>query len=195
MQDWLPYRDRYLDELLRHEGKNGISDPPCSRCQVGAGDFKCQDCFGNTLHCQQCILDCHRNLPLHRLLVSNTSTMSCFCIHAYCRNGQAHFSTIFRLSALASKYTWVTRVNPVRTLGLKTRLLPSSTPAAFIPFISYFAAVSVQTHSIHVYSFFEPAGFRHQSIVQKLHSHLTYSTLFTSSRFKARYPHTTSIIH
>ena len=75
VQDWLPYRDSYLDELLRHESPRNANDSTCVRCSVNIGNIKCKDCIGGSLHCSQCILDAHNTLPFHRLLVSLKHTI------------------------------------------------------------------------------------------------------------------------
>lgn len=73
-QEWLPHRQDYLDELLRGEGM-GDADKTlsCKACATGhdrPAKYRCQDCFSNELLCQQCVVDRHEFLPLHRLLVS-----------------------------------------------------------------------------------------------------------------------------
>lgn len=72
MQDWLPHRQEYLDELLRTEGL-GSHNTLCLHCQARDGSVKCMDCFGGGLHCVKCTLEQHRFLPLHRVLVSRFS--------------------------------------------------------------------------------------------------------------------------
>lgn len=74
VQDWIPHRQTYLDELLRIEGLGEANQPPnCPCCppeSAREGKFKCEDCFGGALLCEQCIVGRHNLLPLHRILVS-----------------------------------------------------------------------------------------------------------------------------
>jgi hypothetical protein len=72
IQDWLPYRQDYLDEILRHDGRKGATTDDCSSIGcVNPGRFICRDCFHANPYCQHCLLQQHHNLPLHRILVSS----------------------------------------------------------------------------------------------------------------------------
>ncbi|KAL0567115.1 hypothetical protein V5O48_014873 [Marasmius crinis-equi] len=66
------YRDKYLDELLRAEGRGDFAFDGCLDCIARKGDvekgaFRCKDCFQGDLKCQQCCLRRHRLDPLHRI--------------------------------------------------------------------------------------------------------------------------------
>lgn len=66
MAEWLPYRESFLDEMLRHEGLGDFDTlPPCIDCGEASASFKCADCFGQGLLCQECTVKAHRLLPLH----------------------------------------------------------------------------------------------------------------------------------
>jgi hypothetical protein len=66
--EWMKnYRDTYLDEILRHDGRGGVTQ--CSACKADA-TYKCKDCFGCQLLCQECYTTKHHLLPFHRALVS-----------------------------------------------------------------------------------------------------------------------------
>lgn len=69
-QEWLPYRQEYLDELHRHDA-GGDQDQPsvCSNCNVRDGIIKCVDCDAGTLQCTECTVKCHGHLALHRIQV------------------------------------------------------------------------------------------------------------------------------
>jgi hypothetical protein len=72
LTEWVAFRDSFLDELLRHDGHGdsvGASDT-CDSCGQGVATIKCQDCFCQLLRCRECIIDSHKNLPLHRISVS-----------------------------------------------------------------------------------------------------------------------------
>lgn len=75
VQDWIPHRQKYLDELLRIEGLGEEAQPPrCPCCppeSASEGKYKCEDCFGGALLCEKCTVEKHKFLPLHRLLVSS----------------------------------------------------------------------------------------------------------------------------
>jgi hypothetical protein len=71
--DWAAnYRDRYVDELLRHDGRAGSAQ--CAECG-GNGILKCKDCFGCQLFCTDCFVSRHGHLPFHRALVRLISMM------------------------------------------------------------------------------------------------------------------------
>lgn len=68
MEDWLMYRDTYLQELLRHDGRQGLQVTYCVNCG-DIGDFSCYDCAYCMHYCKDCLVDCHRLMPLHRIRV------------------------------------------------------------------------------------------------------------------------------
>lgn len=51
---WIPERQAFLDETLRLEGR-GNSGISC-RCGLAAPLFRCRDCFGTQMFCQECVL-------------------------------------------------------------------------------------------------------------------------------------------
>ena len=61
-------REDYLSELLRLEGQCGVSDV-CPGCKLQAAGFRCEDCFGLHMYCQECTVTRHSEHPLHRLRV------------------------------------------------------------------------------------------------------------------------------
>ncbi|KAF9781630.1 hypothetical protein BJ322DRAFT_1010663 [Thelephora terrestris] len=67
LEEWLPHRKQFLDELLRLEGlKKGMTRSSCGECKVGA-IYRCKDCFGGEVTCKECILQDHESHPLHSL--------------------------------------------------------------------------------------------------------------------------------
>ncbi|KAI0054692.1 hypothetical protein BV25DRAFT_1873293 [Artomyces pyxidatus] len=68
LRDWIPFRDTFLDELLRHEGLgNNTELPHCQSCQEAVGELKCRDCTGALHLCAGCIVSAHAMEPLHRI--------------------------------------------------------------------------------------------------------------------------------
>ncbi|KAI0764426.1 hypothetical protein BC629DRAFT_1293606, partial [Irpex lacteus] len=72
--DWIPYRDQYLDELLRREGLGDDAESalvPCALCKAQEstqnGEFRCLDCYGTRLLCQSCIVEEHKHHSLHSI--------------------------------------------------------------------------------------------------------------------------------
>lgn len=70
MLDWLPKRDRFLAELLRHEGRGDIAEEICWRCRTRLPQYRCRDCYGSRLTCGECTRATHVYSPLHRIQVS-----------------------------------------------------------------------------------------------------------------------------
>lgn len=67
---WLPFRDVFLDEFLRHDGF-ADHEKRCTTCER-SGDhilYKCTQCFGPMIHCKDCLVSSHSRLPLHKILV------------------------------------------------------------------------------------------------------------------------------
>lgn len=70
-------RDRYLDELIRRDGRGDFAqDPQCPDC-ISRGDkepasatYRCQDCFLPDLTCSKCFVRRHRLNPFHNVEVS-----------------------------------------------------------------------------------------------------------------------------
>ena len=75
MEMWLQSRQVVLDELLRLDGLGDALNSPklCPVCSNNLAQYRCTDCLGDIIHCSTCILSSHRNLPLHRLQVCQTS--------------------------------------------------------------------------------------------------------------------------
>ncbi|KAI0671900.1 hypothetical protein C8Q78DRAFT_972892, partial [Trametes maxima] len=81
VREWLPLRDHYLDELLRHEGRRGHQFDQCVVCSTTEPTpipglqvqeyYRCLDCNTLASHCLTCILSLHEgvNFPrsLHRV--------------------------------------------------------------------------------------------------------------------------------
>ena len=65
LQDWLPYRETFISEILDLEA------PPvtlsCSHCQIQQGCFRCKDCFSQALLCCSCCFAVHSKTPFHRI--------------------------------------------------------------------------------------------------------------------------------
>ena len=70
MHAWLPWRDRFLQEFLRFDGRGYWRDmEQCPLCGDGSPIIRCNDCFGRQLVCVVCARDHHRASPFHRIQV------------------------------------------------------------------------------------------------------------------------------
>ncbi|KAI0744413.1 hypothetical protein C8Q76DRAFT_606972, partial [Earliella scabrosa] len=70
IQEWLPLRQDFLDELLRFHGCEypvNAGAVICRTCGEEGAVFRCTECASRRLHCESCILARHTDLPLHRL--------------------------------------------------------------------------------------------------------------------------------
>ncbi|KAF8171335.1 hypothetical protein BJ912DRAFT_1025200 [Pholiota molesta] len=69
LHQWLAFRSDTLDELLRHDGLGGsLEDDSCAICKNVVGMVRCKDCFGGgRLRCNVCMVQTHREAPLHRV--------------------------------------------------------------------------------------------------------------------------------
>ncbi|KAI0038056.1 hypothetical protein FA95DRAFT_1506105, partial [Auriscalpium vulgare] len=65
LEDFIPFRDMLLDELIRHEGIGEASN--CRKCGIGLGAMKCVDCVSVQELCEDCIVEMHSAQPLHRV--------------------------------------------------------------------------------------------------------------------------------
>ncbi|KAI6156579.1 hypothetical protein BKA82DRAFT_4325506 [Pisolithus tinctorius] len=59
-------REDYLSELLRLEGRCGVSSI-CPDCKLRPARFCCDNCLGVDMYCQECVVTHHRDHPLHHV--------------------------------------------------------------------------------------------------------------------------------
>ncbi|KAJ8584343.1 hypothetical protein M405DRAFT_866304 [Rhizopogon salebrosus TDB-379] len=65
---WIHDRDLFLLEFLRHEGRGDhASATTCWKCHLDLPRFRCTDCLGTELYCQNCIVASHAENPVHRI--------------------------------------------------------------------------------------------------------------------------------
>ncbi|KAJ6591797.1 hypothetical protein DFH09DRAFT_1306514 [Mycena vulgaris] len=64
---FIPQRNDFLDGLLRHEGRGPWWTKGCMGvgCLALQAEYRCEDCFGGWLFCRACIVERHRDEPLH----------------------------------------------------------------------------------------------------------------------------------
>lgn len=74
LTQWMPYRDEYLDEMVRLEGRGEYGNSVCSTCksdvESAPPEYRCRDCFHPELQCRDCILVSHARAPFDRIEVS-----------------------------------------------------------------------------------------------------------------------------
>ncbi|THU80041.1 hypothetical protein K435DRAFT_874797 [Dendrothele bispora CBS 962.96] len=81
LKEWIPYRDEYLAELLRLEGRGDVEKDECPWCGQPSEDedgehipfYRCVHCFGEDLMCKACCVKRHEANPLHVIEVRNIS--------------------------------------------------------------------------------------------------------------------------
>ncbi|KAL0570387.1 hypothetical protein V5O48_011577 [Marasmius crinis-equi] len=66
------YRQEYLDELIRGDGRGDYRFSECMDCKardgkIGTGVVRCDECFHGDLMCQECCVRCHCLNPLHKV--------------------------------------------------------------------------------------------------------------------------------
>ncbi|KAJ7623110.1 hypothetical protein DFH06DRAFT_1142895 [Mycena polygramma] len=67
-QTWVGYRQQYLEEMFRLEGRGNIDVySTCGGCGEANPAFRCehQSCYGPGMFCQECIVVRHQVLPTH----------------------------------------------------------------------------------------------------------------------------------
>ncbi|KAJ7257987.1 hypothetical protein C8J57DRAFT_1135578 [Mycena rebaudengoi] len=70
LRQWVEeYRDAFLDEFLRWEGRGDhVQYSTCHSCNTGAAEYRCMDCMGRgELICVECVRSRHQQLILHRI--------------------------------------------------------------------------------------------------------------------------------
>ncbi|KAK7030161.1 CxC2 domain-containing protein [Favolaschia claudopus] len=74
MAQWHKRRDRFLDELLRLEGRGVFRhQTKCVNCERPAVEaiYRCKDCFTDALSCKLCMVSSHNENPFHRIEMWN----------------------------------------------------------------------------------------------------------------------------
>ncbi|KAJ7731090.1 hypothetical protein B0H14DRAFT_3097890 [Mycena olivaceomarginata] len=66
IKTWIPCRDDYCDALLKLKGRGPWWSEGCAICKEANPTWRCEDCFGNRLLCQVCIVEKHKDEPLHQ---------------------------------------------------------------------------------------------------------------------------------
>ncbi|THU85769.1 hypothetical protein K435DRAFT_822325 [Dendrothele bispora CBS 962.96] len=70
-EQWTPYRDEYLSELIRNEGRGEAEKMRCFDCGSGPHDgcdepsYRCLECIYPELLCKLCCVRRHEDMPLH----------------------------------------------------------------------------------------------------------------------------------
>ncbi|KAJ7183998.1 hypothetical protein B0H12DRAFT_1040508, partial [Mycena haematopus] len=64
---FIPLRNAFQDALLRREGRGPWWTKGCMQdgCIEPNALYRCEDCFGSRVLCGRCIVDRHRDEPLH----------------------------------------------------------------------------------------------------------------------------------
>ncbi|THU87804.1 hypothetical protein K435DRAFT_866944 [Dendrothele bispora CBS 962.96] len=71
LKQWTPYRDEYLSELIRNEGRGEAEKMRCFDCGSGPHDgcdepsYRCLECIYPELLCKLCCVRRHEDMPLH----------------------------------------------------------------------------------------------------------------------------------
>ena len=74
LEEWLQYRDEFMDEWIRLESSSQLTClPQCLGCTTPQATFRCVDCFVESLYCKECLLSSHRCEPFHSLQVFQIS--------------------------------------------------------------------------------------------------------------------------
>src|SRR5258708_13567139 len=71
IEEWVTYRDTYLQEMLRHDGREGLEVTDCAECSDPA-DFSYSDCAYCLRYCRTCLVHHHQFIPFHRIRVSKS---------------------------------------------------------------------------------------------------------------------------
>lgn len=66
VDEWLPYRAEYLDELVRLDGRGlYLQHFQCQTCESTLETHRCLDCFGSFPSCRSCMVAQHANHAFH----------------------------------------------------------------------------------------------------------------------------------
>ncbi|KAG6824159.1 hypothetical protein H0H92_007816, partial [Tricholoma furcatifolium] len=63
------YRDAYLDAFFGLEGRGRMYTQGCTVCGNPDPQWRCLDCHGCRMVCQDCLISKHKDEPTHRIEV------------------------------------------------------------------------------------------------------------------------------
>lgn len=158
IDEWLPHREAYLDEMIRHDGRNGRSSA-CSQCS-DPGDYKCQDCAFGKYYCKTCIMEQHAFLPLHRLLVLITNFICSTCTDSWLSIGPAHSMKMQHSGISDSLSSSATMAHVVRAPAHVTLTLSywTSLDSTLLMF-NFVNAPTLMVGCTHAFNFYASDGF------------------------------------
>jgi hypothetical protein len=106
MKIWLhSHRQLCLDEMMRHEGLGTSSGTPlCEDCGAASAVYRCLECAGSYLNCQDCLVRAHGRSPLHRIEVSFVFLQQ--HIANVCSAGQVLSSSVPLFATLVYSSNW-----------------------------------------------------------------------------------------
>lgn len=140
MATWVPYREEYLEELMRSEGR-GDHPNLCGGCANVEPLYRCKDCVSGAMWCHTCIKFRHNQSPLHVIEVSlmSISFKLPFTYQAFISPGTAHSSRLKVFKNSGYDYNLVTRpINAARALKplICISLLSTRTESTVLRWIS-----------------------------------------------------------
>jgi hypothetical protein len=78
LRSWIPCRKEYGAILMQRHGRGVLQGQPCPTCPRNSQnidpEFRCSDCFGGRLLCQDCMVRVHEHSPLHHIEVRSCVT-------------------------------------------------------------------------------------------------------------------------
>jgi hypothetical protein len=188
------FRECCLDELLRHDGHGDFFGLElCISCKTINGVYKCLDCFsGGLLRCRGCLVEAHRDHPLHRIEVSSFTTYLSAALLMHHSIGTAIFLRKSPLKAWGFVYSSVMVVAHVLThrVDPRTSAFSISLESTVFPLIT--ATVERMMSFILVPNSCAHAGSQRLSTLPRPLLPSTVSTCFTYSPFKGKCLSTTS---
>lgn len=101
LETWRPYRDEYLAEEMRSEGRANMSTS-CAGCLESDASYRCTDCLAGALWCITCLKLRHVLNPLHNTEVSSPLGFAVFLNRMLISKSQAWNGTFFEPQSLQS---------------------------------------------------------------------------------------------
>ncbi|KAJ7132738.1 hypothetical protein C8R43DRAFT_895391, partial [Mycena crocata] len=88
---WIPLRDSYADAMMKQQGRGPWWQKGCAHCGEADPQWRCEDCFANRLLCASCVVERHRDEPLHFLQVKFKTSLASVLQLTIHRNGRMGF--------------------------------------------------------------------------------------------------------
>ncbi|KAF7796181.1 hypothetical protein EIP86_007355 [Pleurotus ostreatoroseus] len=124
LKTFLAYREQYIDENLRSEGRGDYQHVElCPDCGASPPRVRCKECHGQELVCEKCIVSRHSRLPLHTIEVRKRGSILLLILTAALQKWEDGYFIASSLFALGLRISFGHIDNTACPLGQERELV------------------------------------------------------------------------